>query len=72
MNLYDRDIQKFKRIVQGDGGMGVSGGIDNHPADIAAFLLDPCDQFPLMVALAEINQKAQFVGFFYASFFKIT
>ena len=64
VNLYDRAGALQQRIHDGDRGVGVGRRIDNDTQRIAPGLLDPSDDFTLVVALAEIQGESELRGTF--------
>ena len=64
VNLYDRAGALQQRIHDGDRGVGIGRRIDNDTQRIAPGLLDPSDDFTLVVALAEIQGETELCGTF--------
>ncbi len=59
MALDDRAAQRLQRVVQGDGGVSVAGGVDHQGAGGLARLLHPVDQLALVVGLAELDLESE-------------
>ena len=59
MHLDHRQADGADGVVEGDRGVAVGAGIEHDAARRAGRLLDPVDQHALVVALAEIDGKAE-------------
>ena len=56
--LDHRPVGAAQRVEDGDRGVGVAAGIDDDAGE-AVRLLDPVDELPLAVALAEIDLEIE-------------
>lgn len=57
MHFDDRHLDRFQRVMQRDGGMGVSAGIEHDAGRGGARLLNPIDKLTFMVGLPELDGK---------------
>lgn len=58
MDFDDRDGHGQKRIEDCAGSMGIGGGIDDDPGDIATVALEPINDFALVIALMKLQGEA--------------
>src|SRR5665213_1934711 len=59
VHLDDRQGGSAQRVENGNGGMCIAAGIDDDTVGRFARLLDPIDELPLVVRLAEVDGEAE-------------
>ena len=60
MHLHARKLRGEQGVEHGDRAMGEGAGIDDQPRRFLLCLLNPGHQLALMIALPEVDGKAQF------------
>src|SRR5665213_729891 len=71
VHLDDRQGGSAQRVENGNGGMCIAAGIDDDTVGRFARLLDPIDELPLVVRLAEVDGEAERGGALEAGFLDI-
>ena len=59
MDFDDRQVAGLQRVMDGDRGMRIGGGIEHDAAAPSARLLDPGDELALDIALPEVDVEAE-------------
>ncbi len=72
VDLNHREANSADSVSQSDAGVGIGRGVENDCVKLALGLLNPTDQFPLHIGLAELDFDLQLIGPFSHQGFEVS